>query len=435
MNISVVGLGYVGCVSVACLAESGHSVIGTDIKQIKVDLLNSGKPTIVEKGLSELIKKNTERISATLDVKQATLNSDVSVICVGTPSNEDGSLSTVAIERSIEAVAYALREKNSFHVISIRSTVPVGTNFSIGKLVEEISGKVRGQDFEVINNPEFLREGSAVSDYFSPPITIVGAPNKESKAVSTLWSMYEDIPGEKVVVETETAELIKFVNNSWHALKIVFTNEVSRVCKEYSANSLEVMDIFCRDTKLNLSSYYCRPGFAFGGPCLLKDLKGFLSLASDKNVSLPMLSKVEESNELHIDYALRLILEKNVNQVAFLGISFKPGTDDLRNSTKLQLAKKLVENGVEVKIHDAQVSDSLKNKINDIYIKKELGSLEYNIYEDLDEVLSQSKLVVISHNEPYYDSILTRLGDDQVLFRLFPSKTQSESKVVQENCW
>ncbi|EQC52712.1 nucleotide sugar dehydrogenase, partial [Bacteriovorax sp. DB6_IX] len=434
--VSVFGLGYVGCVSIACLANSGHQVIGCDIKPEKVDKINNGIPTIVEKGVDYLINNNKERISATLSVEEAVKNSDISIMCVGTPSDEDGRLNTTFLERAILSVAEVLKTKDSFHVISIRSTVPAGTNESLIKKIENISGKKIGLDFDLVSNPEFLREGSAIEDYVNPIVTVLGVHEENSKAVSMMRELYADIDGEFKVVSVKSAEIIKYVNNSWHALKIAFTNEVGDTCKALGIDPYEVMGLFIKDNKLNLSPYYMKPGYAFGGPCLPKDLRGLVNLAKDNELDLKVLGSVEESNNYHIDVCFRELekLDLVSSKIAFLGVSFKAGTDDLRYSTKFDLCKKIFMINQDLIIHDVHVKKSLDSKINDGYIRDVLGDMAEKITDDLDEAINNADIVIFSHNEPYYRGLGKKLNKNQVLFEL--SKLNEEVICRRHGvCW
>jgi len=326
MKISIFGLGYVGCVGVGCLSKLGHSVIGVDINSDKICLINQGKSPVIEKGLSELIKEGLDKnlISATLKYEYAVLNSGISFITVGTPSDINGHLDISHIFAVAKQIAEVLKKKESFHVIVIRSTVNPGTNVEIGKLVEKISGRVKNKDFAVASNPEFLREGVALEDFFNPPYTLIASESK--KALEILHELYKDIKGEIVEVDVSVAEIIKFVNNSFHALKISFANEIGRVCKKLNIDSAKVMEIFCKDEKLNLSPYYFKPGFAYGGSCLPKDLKALNLLAHDKYTQIPVLSSIDKSNEVHIKQAFDIMVSKGKKKIGFLGLSFKQGT-------------------------------------------------------------------------------------------------------------
>ena len=355
MNISVIGLGYVGCISVGCLANSGHTVIGVDIDKNKVNLINNSKPTIVERDIDILIKENSNKISATSDISEAVCKSDISIVCVGTPNKDNGLLNLDYVEDVAKKIGIALKQTNKFHVISIRSTVSPNTNKKVGDIIEQYSSKKRGVDFDVVSNPEFLREGSAVKDYYNPQVTVVGISERNSQSAKMMKELYSDIKDEFLITSIESAEIIKYINNSWHAVKITFANEVGNICKKLNIDAYETMNIFTKDTKLNLSPYYLKPGFAYGGSCLPKDLKGFVSLANSIDINTPLLSSIDNSNEHQIQIAYNHIKQYKKRKIALLGVSFKSGTDDVRLSPNLALAKLLEKDGLEVSIHDKEV--------------------------------------------------------------------------------
>jgi len=434
MNISVIGLGYVGCVSVGCLANSGYKVIGVDIDKNKVDLVNNAKPTIVEKDIDILMQKNANNISATTNLQEAISKSDISIICVGTPNKDDGLLNLEYVYNVAKDIGKAIKDINHFHVVSIRSTVSPGTNKEVGKIIERISGKKRGVDFDVVSNPEFLREGSAVEDYYNPPVTVIGVKEKDSKATKYMKELYSDIKAEFMITSIKSAEIIKYVNNSWHALKITFANEVGNICKKLEIDAYEVMDIFVKDTKLNLSPYYLKPGFAYGGSCLPKDLKGFVSLASSLDVDTPLLSNIEVSNKNQIKIAFEQIKKYNKKNIAFLSISFKSGTDDARLSPNLELAKMLYKADFNILIHDIEVYNSIKNGINKKFIISQMQELSNNIYDNLDYVLDNSDLVVLANNEKYYQNLNQKLKPSHILFELSKYKNNLSCK-KDGICW
>ena len=434
MNISVIGLGYVGCVSIGCLANSGHNVIGIDIDENKVDLVNNAKPTIVEKDIDKLMQENRDKISATTDIKKAIKKSDISIICVGTPNKEDGLLNLEYIYNVAKDIGKALENHDKFHIVSIRSTVSPGANKKVSEIIEEISNRKRGIDFDVVSNPEFLREGSAVKDYYNPGITVIGVENKKSKTVDIMKELYSDVKAEFMIVDVKSAEIIKYINNSWHALKITFANEVGNICKKLGIDAYEVMDIFTKDTKLNLSSYYLKPGFAYGGACLPKDLKGFVSLAKHLDIQTPLLSSIELSNENQILTAFNQIKSFNKNKIAFLGISFKSGTDDVRLSQNLKLATLLQKNGFDIKIHDKEVFESIQNKVNESFIQSQLGDLVNKISDNLEEIIKNSEVIIIANNEPYYKDLDKLITEDKIVYELTKTK-QNLSCKKDGICW
>ena len=332
MNISIFGLGYVGCVSVGCLAKNGHNVIGVDVADHKVNLINSGKPTIIEKDIDHIIAAefNNGRISATQDYQSAVNATQVSIICVGTPSSPTGQLDLGYVYRVAEQIGEALKKKKDFHVVSIRSTVLPGTNEKVNEIIARKSGKKIDKDFAVVSNPEFLREGYAVSDFFNPPFTAIGTSS--DRAFSIMQDVYKNINGQQERVDIKVAELIKYVNNTFHALKITFANEVGNICKKLNIDSHEIMDLFIKDAQLNISSAYLKPGFAYGGSCLPKDLKGLATLAHDYYLDSPVIESIERSNEAQKKLVAEMILAQNKKNIGIIGLSFKKDTDDLRYS-------------------------------------------------------------------------------------------------------
>ena len=405
MNISVFGLGYVGCVSLGCLAQNGHNLIGVDISQPKVNLINKGIPTIVENKIDEMISEqyNLNRIKATSDYFEAIKETEITIICVGTPSTDVGHLDLSSIYSCAEQIGQALKEKNEFHTIVIRSTVLPGTNFNFGKIVENISGKKRNKDFAVVSNPEFLREGNAVEDYFNPPVTIIGSDN--NKAIEKIKMLYEALNGPVEIVDIEIAEIIKYVNNSFHALKITFANEVGNICKKLGIDSHELMRIFCLDNKLNISCKYLKPGFAYGGSCLPKDLKALKTLAHDYYLETPLLNSVEISNNYQENIALDLILKTEKNKIGFFGIAFKEGTDDLRYSPAIDLVEKLLGKGKEIFIYDKYVHLSKLIGSNKSFIEEKLPHISSLVISDVDFFVSSCEVLVFPNSSDNLDSI------------------------------
>ncbi len=347
MRVSVFGLGYVGCVSAACLASMGHEVIGVDVNPVKVDLVNDGKAPVVEERIGELIAEvvGSGALRATTDVREAIADSEVSLICVGTPSEPNGSLCTTYLERVTEQIGAALAERGGRHTVVFRSTMLPGT--CLGLLVpvlEKHVGGTAGVDIGVAVNPEFLREGTSVRDFFDPPKTVIGELDPASGDV--VAALYADLPGEVFRVPVPTAEAIKYADNAFHGLKIGFANELGAVCRALGVDSHQVMDVFLADRKLNISPAYLRPGFAFGGSCLPKDLRSLVHAAQRADVSVPILAHVLPSNEEHLQRAIELVERTGRRKVGLFGLSFKPGTDDLRESPLVELAERLFGKGV-----------------------------------------------------------------------------------------
>lgn len=397
MQISIFGLGYVGCVSLGCLAKNGHRVIGVDVQQLKVDLINSGQATIVEKDIDTIIKEqfDQQKISATTDFKAAVRQSEISIICVGTPSSATGHLNLAYIYRTAEAIGEALKEKDGFHVVIIRSTVLPGTNKKLGEIIEQVSGKKRNKGFSVVSNPEFLREGSAVKDYYNPSVTVIGGDNEE--AIKKVASLYEDLKGSIEITDIEVAELIKYVNNSYHALKITFANEVGNICKALNVDSHKVMALFCKDTHLNISPAYFKPGFAYGGSCLPKDLRGLVTLGHDNYITTPLLGSIDASNEHQKTVAFDMIARTGKKKIGFIGLSFKEGTDDLRYSPSVDLAEKLIGKGYTLSIYDQNVHISKLVGANKAFIQEHLPHLSELISDDLPGLLSKADVIVVNH--------------------------------------
>ena len=407
MNISIFGLGYVGCVGAACLAKLGHNVIGVDVNENKVNLMNAGKPTIIEAGIAELCAEAHEagRMTATTSVEKAVLGSTVSFIVVATPSSKEGHLDLNYIYTVARQIGEALRLKNEFHIVAIRSTVLPGTNEKVGEIIEESSGRKRGIDFTVVSNPEFLREGTSVEDYFNPPLTLVGTDMPEAEEI--FREIYKDIPAEFIATDIRVAEMMKYVNNTYHALKIVFGNEVGNICKELNIDSHKVMEIFCKDKQLNISPYYFKPGFAYGGSCLPKDMKALKTLAHDLYVSVPVIESIYNSNEAQKDKAVKMIMAAGHRRVGILGLSFKAGTDDLRCSPIVEVVERLLGKGFEIRIYDKNVKVSELTGTNKDFIMAKIPHLQHFVTDDLQSVCENSDVLVITNKEKEFASVLT----------------------------
>lgn len=405
MNISIFGLGYVGCVGMGCLANQGHYMVGVDVSDEKVKRLNCGQATIVENEIDELIADGFQKnlIRATKDYKEAVLNTDVSFICVGTPSSENGHLNLEYIYQTAREIGETLKNKSTFHVVVIRSTVFPGTNEKVSELIEEVSAKKRNTDFAVVSNPEFLREGTAVSDFMNPPLTVLGSSC--SKAIETMKELYKNINAPLEVVAIDVAEMIKYVNNSYHALKVVFANEVGTICKQLGVDSHEVMRIFCMDKQLNISPYYFKPGFAYGGSCLPKDLKGLKTLAHDLYLDTPVLNAIDDSNIKHIQQVNRLIEKTGKRKIGICGLSFKAGTDDMRNSPILSVIETLHGKGYDIRIFDRNVSLSRLIGKNKSVITEKLPHLDVMLQDDLSLLVAWAEVLVISYKDKIFKSM------------------------------
>jgi GDP-mannose 6-dehydrogenase len=433
MNISIFGLGYVGCVSLGCLARNGHNVIGVDIQKLKVDLINSGKHTIIEKYIDKIIEEQYKKgyIRATLDYKDAIDNTEISILCVGTPSTLNGHLNLEHICETARQIGEALVSKKEFHIVVIRSTVLPGTNENVARIIEEVSGKKKNRDFAVISNPEFLREGSAVEDYYNPSVTVLGGDNEY--ALDVITKMYEGIDAPIVRVGVKVAEIIKYINNSFHALKVSFANEVGNICKKLDIDSHEVMKLFCMDDKLNLSSYYLKPGFAYGGSCLPKDLKALKTLVHDHYLDSPVINSIAKSNENQKFVAMNLIESSGKRKIGVLGLSFKPGTDDLRFSPIVEVIERLIGKGYDVKVFDKNVNLSRLVGKNKSYIEEKLPHLSSILSSSLQDVTSWADVIVISNKEGEFQDI--RPHNNQKIIDLVRIDSLKSLENYEGICW
>lgn len=437
MNVSIFGLGYVGVVSAACLAKDGHHVIGVDIEQTKVDLIDQGKMPIIEKDIGEIIRQAVQagRLRATTNTAEAVNHTELSMVCVGTPSQLNGNLNTKYVRRVCEGVGAAIREKTERHVVVIRSTILPGTmqNVVIPTL-EEFSKKKAGVNFGVCNNPEFLREGTAVHDFFTPPKTVIGETDKASGDM--VASLYEKMDAALIRTKLETAEMIKYVDNIWHALKVGFANEIGNICKALGMDGHQVMDIFCQDTKLNISPSYLKPGFAFGGSCLPKDLRALTYMARKLDLNLPILNAILPSNSLQAERGLQMIMEKGNKKVGILGFSFKAGTDDLRESPVVEVIERLLGKGYDITIYDRYVNLASLVGANRDYILNHIPHISKLMVANIDEVLSHADTVVIGNNDPEFHNIPRRLRDGQVLVDLVRVTENMTNGITYDGiCW
>lgn len=423
MKVSLFGLGYVGCVSAACFARNGHRVVGVDVNRLKIDILNSGQSPIIEKDVSAFVMEAVVagRLRATTDATEAVLDSDVSLLCVGTPSRPNGSLDLTHIWAVTEEIGDALRAKSSKHVVVIRSTVMPGTSERVSQILAERSGKAPGVGFAVVMNPEFLREGTAVADFLHPPYTILGGEDPD--ALDRVADLYQDLDCPLVRVPTRVAEMLKYANNAFHAVKVVFANEIGNVCKEMGIDSHKVMELFCMDMKLNLSPYYLRPGFAFGGSCLPKDVRALTSRAHELDLSTPLLDSLIPSNEHQVRRVVDLLLHWKCRKVGFLGMAFKGGTDDLRESPIVEVIETLIGKGYDVRIYDSNVSLAKLFGANKEYITKEIPHIDRLMCTSVVEVVDHADVLVIGNrSDEFRDAMrLVRSGQRVLdLVRIVP---------------
>ncbi|MBF0436464.1 MAG: nucleotide sugar dehydrogenase [Magnetococcales bacterium] len=408
MKISIFGMGYVGCVSAACLASAQHSVIGVDVSEAKIALLNQGISPVTEEQLPEKMANAVTRgyLQATRDARAAIHTTDLSLITVGTPARDDGSLELAYMIQVIQEIAQALRDKTSPHTIVIRSTVPPGTTerLLIPQLTAQ-SGRTLNQDLLVCYNPEFLREGSSIKDFYNPPFTILGTEHDDT--FQQVAQLYTDVRGAVLPCSIQAAEAMKTLCNVFHALKIAFANEAAAVLHGCGANAMEAIDLFLRDEKLNISRAYLKPGFAFGGSCLPKDVGAMIHLGQSHGVATPLLSGIRVSNDAHLERALAIIQRQNVRKIALIGIAFKPGTDDLRDSPALNLAARLLAEGYELRIFDPIVRIQNLIGANALHMQRHLPDLGDYLDDHLDRVLNHGAVWVIAHAEPgVYQQIL-----------------------------
>lgn len=437
MRISILGLGYVGTVSAGCLADQGHEVIGVDPNETKVNLINQGKSPIIEKDIDEIIGRvvTNGRLRATISVEEAIALSEISLICVGTPSQPNGSLHLGFVRRVCEQIGGVLREKQEFHVVVVRSTMLPGSMRDVViPTLEEYSGKQAGMEFGVCNNPEFLREGTAVSDFYSPPKTVIG--ETDQKSGDCVAALYNNLDAPLIRTELEIAEMVKYGDNVWHALKVGFANEIGSLCKVLGIDSHQVMNIFCQDTKLNLSPYYLKPGFAFGGSCLPKDVRALAHKARSLDLELPILNAILPSNEKQIERALRMIMEKKNKKVGILGFSFKAGTDDLRESPMVEVIERLLGKGYDIRIYDRNVNIASLFGANRDYILNHIPHISRLMTQSMDEVLAHARTLVIGNKAEEFRGAASSLRENQVVVDFVRILEVPENQAVYEGiCW
>lgn len=440
MRVSIFGLGYVGMVAGACIADSGHDVIAVDTDIVKVKCIQDGRSPIVEPGLAEMIAKNVAagRLKATLSCEEAVMNSDMSMICVGTPSNADGSLNLDYVQAVCAQIGASLAKKDGFHSVVLRSTVVPGTARDVAiPALEKASGKKVGVGFGFGNNPEFLREGSAIDDYFNPPKIVIGALDEQtSKAVSEI---YKGIEAPLVMTEIEVSEGVKYADNAWHAMKVGFANELGNILKELGVDSHKVMDIFCLDTKLNISKAYLKPGFAFGGSCLPKDVRAIRASAKAKGLNTPIFDALLSANEEQVRRGYDMIVKSGKKKIGMMGLAFKAGTDDLRESPLVTLADMLVRNGFELAIYDPAVFAAANMEgTNQKYIREGIPHISACLVAHPDELTDRSELFIIGHHGEDFSKILLSKSNDNIevidLVRLKDGAIE-ERAAYQGVCW
>jgi len=438
MKISIFGLGYVGCVSGACLVELGHEVVGVEPNQTKLNLINEGKSPIVETGLDALIEKavRSGRFRATQDWRDAIESTDLAIVCVGTPSADNGSLDLLYVRRVAEQIGQALRKRERYFTVVIRSTVLPGTvKETVIPAIEQHSGKRAGADFGVCMNPEFLREGTSIHDFYNPPKTVIG--ELDARSGEALVSLYASLPGPVVRVPIHVAEMVKYVDNSFHALKISFANEVGNICKERGIDSHRVMEIFCLDTKLNLSPYYLKPGFAFGGSCLPKDLRALSYEARKHDLNLPVINSILESNRLQMVKVIKKLMEFKGQRLGFLGLSFKGGTDDLRESPIVEVIEALIGKGFAIKIFDPYVSLAQLTGANKEYIEKGIPHISRLMAGSANELVAECDVLVVGNRDEAFRKAMEAVRPTQTVVDLvrITDKPPANAREYYGICW
>ena len=436
-DLAVFGLGYVGAVTTAALADLGHNVVGVDTNPTKVAMVSAGRSPVVESGLDDLLAAGVAagRIRAVADAIPAVAASDISMVCVGTPSRANGSLDLAQVERVCLMIGSALAGSDRYHVVAIRSTMLPG---SIGDVVipalEEASGKSAGVDFGVCVNPEFLREGTSLRDFRDPPFTLIGGDDE--RAVTAIADLYDQIDADLVVTPIRVAEMVKYASNAFHALKVTFANEIGTVCKALGIDSHDVMDIFLRDRTLNISEAYLRPGFAYGGSCLPKDLRALTYQARRLDADVPLLDAIIPSNTAHVERALRMIQDQDRKRIGFLGFSFKAGTDDLRESPIVELIERLIGKGCDVMVYDRNVSLANLEGANRAHIEREIPHIASLMADSVADVMAFAEVVVIGNASEEFRDVPDDLGDDQVVIDLIRISHQvPATRGYQGICW
>ena len=437
MRISIFGLGYVGAVSAGCLAQDGHVVVGVDTSSEKVALINQGKSPVIEKDLDRLISDavKNDQLCATQDVTKAIRQTEISFICVGTPSESNGSLDLSYVERVCKEIGQAIAQKDAFHTVVARSTMLPGSMAStVVPVLERASGKKAGEDFGVCLNPEFLREGTAVYDFFNPPKTVIG--ESDTKAGDALAAIYGKLDSPLIRVNLESAEMVKYADNVWHALKVGFANEIGNICKQLDIDSHVVMNVFCQDTKLNLSPYYLKPGFAFGGSCLPKDVRALTYKAKAIDVEVPILNAILPSNKLQVERAITLVENQGSKRVGILGFSFKAGTDDLRESPVVELIERLLGKGYEISLYDRNVHAASLVGANKEFIQNKIPHISRLMLASIEEVVSSADVLVIGNNSAEFATLAEMIRDDQHiidLVRILDDENKPDN--YQGICW
>lgn len=436
MRISIFGMGYVGAVCAACLADRGHTVIGVDIAQTKIDLINRGRSPIVEPGLEELLRRGVDagRIRATTDTVDALHHSDLSMVCVGTPSKKNGDLDLKFVQTVIAEIGVALRDKPERHTVVIRSTVLPGTVKSVvAPLLEDTSGKRAGRDFGLAINPEFLRESTAIADYNAPPMTVIGEWDETSGDL--LAELYGELSAPLLRMPIEVAEMVKYTCNAWHATKITFANEIGNIAKALGVDGREVMKVMCQDHKLNISDHYLKPGYAFGGSCLPRDVRALNFRATQVDVAHPLMGSLMRSNEIHVKRAFDLVASFGTRRVGMLGLSFKAQTDDLRESPLVELAEMLIGKGYDLTIFDRNIEYARVHGANRVYITNKIPHISSLLNPDLDAVIAHSDVLVVGQHDRNFEKVLNGARGDRKVVDLVGFMPHASTAEMQGICW
>lgn len=430
-KISILGLGYVGAVSSACFSDLGYEVVGVDLEEEKVSCINKGQSPIVEEGLAALLHKSVadQRLKASSNIIESVKSTDVTLVSVGTPSTKDGGCDLTYLKKASEQIGIALSQKSDYHLVIFRSTVPPHTTRKVMlPIIEKASGKRCGDDFGLCFNPEFLRESTAIEDFYHPPETVIGSFDQRSADYAS--KLYETIDAELVQTSLEIAELVKYVDNTWHALKVTFANEIGRLCKSSELDSQEAMTIFMKDRKLNISPYYLKPGFAFGGSCLPKDTRGIMHMAASYGVELPVINHIIKSNDCHIQHALQLIEKNNDPRVLIVGLTFKAGTDDMRESPAVELLRLLVLKNYRVQFYDP----CIKNDVllhSDETLNKQMNACRTL---DISQGVENAKTLVITHGQDYAEDAVRKAPRSKNIIDVTGLDSREHSR-YQGICW
>lgn len=436
MRVSIFGLGYVGAVCTASLAQRGHHVVGVDVSPIKIDLINSGRSPIVEPGLEELLRSGRENgfINGVTDGHIAVQESELSMICVGTPSKPNGDLDLQFVEKVCGDIGNALKDKGDWHLVAVRSTVLPGTVREVViPALEKASGKRAGVDFGVCVNPEFLRESTAIKDYDHPPMTVIGELDERSG--ECLARIYEDLDAPIIRKPIEVAEMIKYTCNIWHATKVSFANEIGNIAKSMGVDGRDVMDVVCQDKKLNISRYYMRPGFAFGGSCLPKDVRALTYRANQMDVKHPLLSSIMSSNNEQVAHAFKILTGYGCRKVSMLGLSFKSNTDDLRESPLVELAEMLIGKGYDLQIFDRNVDYARTHGANREYINQKIPHLSNLMHSDLRGVIDHADVIVVGNNDELFETVISEVPDGKRVIDLVGFMKTTSTEVLEGICW